>query len=61
MNKQWNAKAAASQNLNPLSPQSDSYCEKLYRSFKDAEGFYNERVLRVCQMLDIDTVELLPK
>lgn len=66
--KQWFAKVPGA-NLNPMSPQSDNYCEKLYKSFIDtangpASGVgvvFQEKVLRACEMLDIDLKEIMPR
>ena len=43
-----------------MSPTSDGYCEKLYKSFHDGPNFH-ERVLKACELLDIDPKDLVPK
>lgn len=66
--KQWFAKVTGA-NLNPMSAQSDTYCEKLYKSFIDTSNghptsgnlVFQEKVLRACEMLDIDINEIMPR
>ena len=66
--KQWFAKVPGA-NLNPMSPQSDTYCEKLYKSFIDTSSgppnsgnlVFQDKVLRACELLDIDIKEIMPR
>jgi hypothetical protein len=46
---------------NPLSPASDNFCEKIYKSLGDGQGGFQDRVVRLCELLDIDVKDLAPK
>jgi hypothetical protein len=67
MSKNWlsSARQSIEPKYNPLSPQSDNYCEKLYKSYLDQSagqpGVFQERIIKVCELLDIDTKDLLPR
>ena len=55
-NKVWMAKGTNDGKSNPKSPQSDNYCEKIYKSYLDssAPSGFNEKVVRLAEILDID-------
>jgi|LauGreDrversion4_2_1035121.scaffolds.fasta_scaffold851771_1 hypothetical protein len=56
INKAWMPKGMNESRSNPKSPQSDNYCEKIYKSFLDStapQGF-NEKVVKLAEILDID-------
>lgn len=44
-----------------VSPYSDAYCEKVYKSFHDSTGVMHERVQRAMALLDIDPQEIMPR
>lgn len=61
MQKAWMQKPGAAANYNPMSPSSDNFCEKLYKSFLDGANGFQERVIKACELLDIDTQDIAPK
>ena len=46
---------------NPLSPASDNYCEKIFKAISDGQGGFQDRAVRLCELLDIDLRDLAPK
>jgi hypothetical protein len=48
-----------------LSEESDNFCEKLYKNYLDSNagqpGVFQDRIVRICEQLDIDTNDLLPR
>lgn len=61
MSRMWQAKSSNEPKYNPLSPASDNYCEKIYKTLQDGHGVFQERVLKLCEVLDIDVRDLAPK
>ena len=63
--KNWIAKQSVEPKYNPLSEKSDNFCEKLYKNYLDSNawhpGVFQDRVVRICEQLDIDTNDLLPR
>jgi hypothetical protein len=48
MSRMWQAKSSNEPKYNPLSPASDNYCEKIYKTLQDGHGVFQERVLKLC-------------
>lgn len=61
MSRMWQAKSSNEPKYNPLSPASDNYCEKIYKTLQDGHGVFQERVIKLCEVLDIDVRDLAAK
>jgi len=58
LTKAWQT---ASNMLNPLSSETDHICSTIYKRITDSNGHIQEKIVKLCELLHIDTDDILEK